>query len=81
MIIIGKRRIYGLHSKPRWQKFKKKPIIVRAFKTSTRLEIETPEGIMTASEGDWVIMGVNGEVYPCKPDIFKKTYDKVIING
>jgi len=31
-----------------------------------------------ASPGDWIIRGVNGEFYPCKPDIFEKTYEKVI---
>ena len=37
--------------------------------------IETLEGNMQASEGDWIIRGVNGEFYPCKPDIFEKTYE------
>lgn len=36
--------------------------------------IRTLEGDMTADIGDWIIKGVNGEFYPCKPDIFKKTY-------
>lgn len=38
--------------------------------------IETLEGKMTANIGDMIIKGVNGEFYPCKPDIFAKTYDK-----
>ncbi len=42
-------------------------------------EINTLEGVMTISENDWIIQGVNGEFYPCKPDIFEKTYDKVDI--
>lgn len=41
------------------------------------LFIETLEGRMLASEGDFIIKGINGEFYPCKPDIFKKTYDEV----
>jgi hypothetical protein len=41
------------------------------------LKIETLEGIMTASINDFIIKGVNGEFYPCKPDIFEKTYEKV----
>ena len=41
------------------------------------VSIETPEGTMTASEGDYVIRGVQGEFYPCKPDIFAATYDEV----
>lgn len=41
------------------------------------LKIQTLEGIMTASIGDFIIKGVNGEFYPCKPDIFEKTYEPV----
>ena len=41
------------------------------------LTIPTLEGNMTASVGDWIIKGVNGEFYPCKPDIFEKTYELV----
>jgi len=41
------------------------------------LIIFTLEGDMTASKGDWIIRGVNGEFYPCKPDIFDKTYEGV----
>ena len=40
------------------------------------LAINTLEGAMSASIGDYIIKGVNGEFYPCKPDIFLKTYDK-----
>lgn len=39
-----------------------------------KLSIMTLEGIMTANVGDWIIKGVKGECYPCKPDIFKATY-------
>ena len=39
------------------------------------LMINTLEGIHHVSVGDYVIKGVNGELYPCKPDIFEKTYD------
>ena len=41
------------------------------------LKIETLEGVMNASVGDYIIKGVNGEYYPCKPDIFEKTYEEV----
>jgi hypothetical protein len=43
-----------------------------------RPHIHTLEGTMLVSEGDWVITGVQGEQYPCKPDIFEKTYEPVI---
>lgn len=39
------------------------------------LIIKTLEGDMTASPGDWIIKGVKGEFYPCKPDIFSATYE------
>lgn len=41
------------------------------------LIIHTLEGDMEASIGDYIIKGVNGEFYPCKPDIFAKTYEAV----
>lgn len=41
------------------------------------LSIGTLEGRMQASLGDWIIRGVEGEFYPCKPDIFEKTYEAV----
>jgi hypothetical protein len=40
-------------------------------------KIETLEGTMKASLGDYIIKGVQGEFYPCKPDIFKATYEEV----
>ena len=40
-------------------------------------KIKTLEGVMIARTGDYIIKGVNGEIYPCKPDIFEKTYEMV----
>ena len=41
------------------------------------IKIKTLEGEMLASIGDFIIKGVDGEFYPCKPDIFQKTYEEV----
>ena len=41
------------------------------------IEIETLEGLMKASFGDYIIKGIKGEFYPCKPDIFIATYKEV----
>jgi hypothetical protein len=41
------------------------------------LHIHTLEGLMNVTSGDWIICGVKGEFYPCKPDIFKMTYEPV----
>ena len=42
------------------------------------LLIPTLEGQMICSYGDWIIKGIKGEVYPCKPDVFEKTYEGVV---
>jgi hypothetical protein len=42
-----------------------------------KFKITTLEGVMIADVGDWIIKGVNGEFYPCKPEIFEKTYEPV----
>lgn len=42
------------------------------------VQIDTLEGEMVGNIGDWIIKGVQGEFYPCKPDIFAATYDTVI---
>ncbi|EMF0102455.1 hypothetical protein ACS8GA_002653 [Enterococcus hirae] len=87
-------------------KYRKKPVVIEAFKLNSRgligeewfwdavsenriitynfgknypqdawCEIKTLEGIMVAKTGDYIIRGGEGEIYPCKPDIFEKTYD------
>ena len=48
------------------------------FKNESDLLIYTLEGTMKASPGDYIIQGVSGELYPCKPDIFEKTYEEVV---
>lgn len=55
--------------------YRKKPIVIQAYQTDEVVEIKTLEGTMTANIGDWVITGVKGEQYPCKPDIFEATYE------
>jgi len=78
-------------------KFRKKPIVIEAFRLGERgkptpapawfgsppkefvtddgILIPTLEGNMLARWGDWIIKGVKGEMYPCKPDIFEATYE------
>ncbi len=59
--------------------FRKKPIVINAWRHdgSQPLRLATLEGEMTAQPGDWIIIGVAGEVYSCKDDVFLKTYDVV----
>lgn len=56
-------------------KYRKKPVVIEAYQTDKELGIETLEGTMHASVGDYIITGVRGEKYPCKPDIFEQTYE------
>ena len=81
----------------KWQKFKKKPIVIEAIQWNGEGEtaiiiqeiaerkveygngiliIHTLEGEMRADLNDWIIKGIKGEIYPCKPDIFEMTYEK-----
>lgn len=62
---------------PMMRQFKKKPIVVGAYQTDKPFRITTLEGNIIADKGDWIITGVMGEQYPCKPDIFELTYDEV----
>lgn len=55
----------------------KKKEVFPYSKPEIKIMIETLEGFMKARPGDYIIRGVNGEYYPCKPDIFEKTYEKV----
>lgn len=57
------------------KKYVKKPIVVKAYQTNEEVEIETLEGTMKANPGDFIITGVAGETYPCKPEIFWETYE------
>jgi hypothetical protein len=53
----------------------KKPIEVEAYKTDKEMIIHTLEGDMKANVGDYIITGIKGEQYPCKPEIFEATYE------
>jgi hypothetical protein len=49
----------------------------RIITYETHCEIQTLEGVMRGEVGDFIIQGVKGEIYPCKPDIFKASYESV----
>lgn len=50
---------------------------IETVKNDKHIRIQTLEGDMKASSGDYIIKEVNGEFYPCKPDIFEKTYESI----
>jgi len=57
--------------------YRKRPVVVLAERLERRTEIETLEGTMVGEPGDWLVIGVAGERYPVKPDIFEQTYELV----
>ncbi len=59
------------------KRYIKKPVNVLAAKMDEPFEVETLEGTMHGNAGDYLIRGVKGEWYPCKPDIFEMTYEPV----
>ncbi|MEG0133859.1 hypothetical protein [Clostridium sp.] len=68
---------------PEWaiEAYKNKDMYFDSFDSlspPTELFIKTLEGIHHASVGDYIIKGVQGELYPCKPDIFKQIYEEVV---
>ena len=60
----------------KFEKYRKIPVTIEAYQTDVEMEIETLEGTMKANKGDWIIKGVKGELYPCKPDVFEMTYER-----
>ena len=55
----------------------KRPVVVFAAQMDEPFEVETLEGVMRGNAGDYLICGVKGEFYPCKPDIFEQSYEPV----
>ena len=72
-----KRLVKGKIDEKKFEKFEKIPVEIEAYQTDEEVFIETLEGTMKANKGDWIIRGVKGELYPCKPDVFDMTYKKV----
>ena len=83
-VIIEAFRI-GIDNIPDWfmDKVSKNEIILYGKSSGfdhyndTNCDIKTLEGIMHANYGDYIIKGIQDECYPCKPDIFEKTYKKI----
>lgn len=76
----------------KWKKYRKRPVVIDAVRFYESMDpwprcvvgapgvfayIETPEGRMYVKDGDWIIRGVLGEYYPCKDEVFRKTYEAV----
>ena len=69
-------KVYG--TKHDWVHCRKKPVIVKGIKMDKNFKVATKEGVSLAGKkGDYLMEGVEGEVYPCNAQIFKKTYSIV----
>ena len=60
-----------------WMDVRKKPIMVNALKMCVDFEVDTLEGTHNGNAGDYLMKGIDGELYPIKKDIFEKTYDVI----
>jgi len=60
-----------------WLKYRKCPIVVSATRMQVPFKVNTLEGWMQGQPGDWLIEGIEGELYPCKDSIFQATYEAV----
>lgn len=59
----------------KFKKAVKKPIPVKCIQIEEPFKVETMEGVMQGKAGDWLMIGVNNEMYVCDSSIFKKTYE------
>ncbi len=57
--------------------FRSKPVVIEAIRLREPGIVKTLEGDMLASKGDWLIKGIEGELYPCKDSVFRKKYEPV----
>lgn len=75
-VIVEAYELYGEEHIPIWLG----EALAKGIASQTEFNgmlIKTLEGIMFANKGDYIIRGVHGELYPCKPDIFRETYELV----
>jgi len=61
-----------------FKKYRKKPVVIEAKQMKRNFVVQTIEGTMKGQAGDYLIIGVRGERYPCAKEIFEETYEAVI---
>lgn len=72
-----KRFVKGQIPQLSFKKAVKKPIPVKCCQINEPFEVETLEGIMQGKEGDWLMIGIKGEMWLCDKAIFEETYDLI----
>ena len=71
----GKHFIAGIPFRPSGFLRYRKKTLAKAMQVMGPFSVETPEGTMEGKAGDWLMVGVNGGMYPCDADVFAKTYE------
>ena len=61
----------------KYTEFRKKPVMIRAKRMNAPFIVRTLEGEMQGDTGDWLVEGIEDELYPCKHNIFVKTYERI----
>ena len=62
-------------------KFRKKPIVIEAYRCKNKTFVQTMEGQLFARAGDWIVTGVKGEKYPVADEIFRLTYEPADVDA
>ena len=73
-VYIGDKQVDGYHSILPFRPVMKK-VVVHAVQMEVPFKVETLEGMMLGEAGDYLMKGIEGEYYPCKKEIFERTYD------
>jgi hypothetical protein len=78
-MVKGRIVIFGdpEKTKPLFGKYRKRPVVIEAARMDVPFQVHTLEGTMEGNPGDWLIKGVEGELYPCKDSVFQATYEAV----
>lgn len=67
----------GNTPKLNFRKAVKKPIPIKCIQIDEPFEVKTMEGLMKGKKGDWLMVGIHGEMYPCDQSIFNQTYELI----
>jgi hypothetical protein len=70
-------KLRGSYDAPEMMRVKRKPVVKHCFKMKEDFEIYIGGGLATGCVGDYLMVGVDGELYPCKAEIFEKSYDVI----
>jgi hypothetical protein len=77
MIEVTENTVEQMRNTEGSKRYVKKPIVIEAFQMKDEFYVDTLEGKMKGNQGDYLLIGVKGEMYPCNKEIFEETYDQL----